>query len=356
MKVFISWSGARSKALALSLRELLPLVLDYVEPWVSEIDISAGDRWSTAIAEGLQSSQAGIICLTRDNMSAPWLLFESGAIAKDLDNGRIIPILLDVEPKDIVGPLAQFQLKKVDRNGIGAAVASINRVAGSPISPSVVEERVARLWAGFSKQLKKALDKLPPDIRTTPVADSSSLQGGLTEYYADYPRDRMVSTLSQARHEIWIFQTWFSNWFPMCEAFRVALHRARESRITDKPPFRIRIILSDPKSAVFKMRSVHSGRPARNSAFQAQATLAELAKFKHDERCTDEEFQVRLSSEYATFALFAADDTVYFNPYLRERITYESPCFRFEDGSVSFGRELRRHFETLWSALDASTI
>ena len=34
MHVFISWSGERSKALAVALRDWLPLVLHYVEPWV----------------------------------------------------------------------------------------------------------------------------------------------------------------------------------------------------------------------------------------------------------------------------------------------------------------------------------
>jgi hypothetical protein len=36
MKVFLSWSGNRSKMLANTLREWLPLVLHYLEPWVSQ--------------------------------------------------------------------------------------------------------------------------------------------------------------------------------------------------------------------------------------------------------------------------------------------------------------------------------
>lgn len=35
MKLFISWSGARSQALALALQEWLPLVIHYVEPRLS---------------------------------------------------------------------------------------------------------------------------------------------------------------------------------------------------------------------------------------------------------------------------------------------------------------------------------
>jgi hypothetical protein len=54
MKVFISWSGTRSKELANALRDWLPLALSYVKPWVSDKDIGAGDRWAQSIAGELE--------------------------------------------------------------------------------------------------------------------------------------------------------------------------------------------------------------------------------------------------------------------------------------------------------------
>lgn len=68
MKVFISWSGPRSKSLADALREWLPLVLQYVEPFVSDKDISAGDRWAQAIADELEASNFGIIYVTPEKL------------------------------------------------------------------------------------------------------------------------------------------------------------------------------------------------------------------------------------------------------------------------------------------------
>ena len=55
LKRFISWSEKRSEALASALREWLPLVLHYVEPWLSKSDIQAGERWSVEIAKELES-------------------------------------------------------------------------------------------------------------------------------------------------------------------------------------------------------------------------------------------------------------------------------------------------------------
>ena len=51
MKVFISWSGERSESLAKALRKWFPLVLHYVDPWLSQSDIQAGERWSIEIAK-----------------------------------------------------------------------------------------------------------------------------------------------------------------------------------------------------------------------------------------------------------------------------------------------------------------
>ncbi len=82
MKIFVSWSGDRSQALAQALRDWLPMVLHYAEPRLSQLDIAAGDRWANEVANELEASKFGIICITRENIIAPWILFEAGALAK----------------------------------------------------------------------------------------------------------------------------------------------------------------------------------------------------------------------------------------------------------------------------------
>ncbi|WP_132093928.1 TIR domain-containing protein [Caulobacter sp. BK020] len=66
LKVFISWSGDRSKALAQAIHGWLPLVLHYVEPWLSQSDIDAGERWSVEVAKELSACTFGITCVTRE--------------------------------------------------------------------------------------------------------------------------------------------------------------------------------------------------------------------------------------------------------------------------------------------------
>lgn len=161
MKIFISWSGERSHALGQALRDWLPMVLQYVEPWLSQSDIQAGERWANEVGKELESSNFGIICITRDNITSPWILFEAGALSKSMQEGRVVPLLLDVEFKDITGPLAQFQAKKVEKAGLLEVVNSVNRFSEEKLADARLAPQFEALWATFEQALA-ALPKNAP--------------------------------------------------------------------------------------------------------------------------------------------------------------------------------------------------
>ncbi len=163
MKLFLSWSGDRSKALANALKAWLPLILYYVEPWVSESDIDAGARWSDEVAKQLDGCNFGILCVTRENVIAPWILFEAGALAKMLDGSKLIPLLFDLEFSEITGPLAQFQGKKAERNGLLEVVSSINAMS----SVKVPDERYRQLFDALYPQLEASLNAIPKSVDVT---------------------------------------------------------------------------------------------------------------------------------------------------------------------------------------------
>src|SRR5262245_34922697 len=116
MKVLISWSGNRSKEVAIALRSWLKLILYYVEPWMSEQDIQAGDRWADVLRAQLKDAKFGIICVTRDNIASSWMLFEAGALSKSLDDEtKVVPFLFDLDTRELSSPLSLFQAKKAER-------------------------------------------------------------------------------------------------------------------------------------------------------------------------------------------------------------------------------------------------
>lgn len=154
MKVFLSWSGSRSKAVAHALRDWLPIVLHYVQPWMSEEDIRAGDRWASQIGKELASHDFGIICVTRDNLNAPWLLFEAGALSKSLEEGAVVPYLLDVDFSDVGGPLGQFQAKKAFREPTLKLIESLNARAAEPDNAARVQKLFDKCWEDLEGVLR----------------------------------------------------------------------------------------------------------------------------------------------------------------------------------------------------------
>ena len=147
MKIFISWKGDQSKAVALKLRNWIPMILQYADPWMSEIDISSGSRWSDELANKLEEFSLGILCLTRENMQSPWILFEAGALAKSVKSGVIVPYLLDVDFTELVNtPLTQFQGKKADEKSTLEMLRDINSKAVKPIPENQMTEVFEAMW------------------------------------------------------------------------------------------------------------------------------------------------------------------------------------------------------------------
>ena len=159
MKVFISWSGERSQNIANALREWLPNVIQAIQPWMSISDIDKGARWSSDIASKLEESVIGIICLTPENLKAPWILFETGALSKTVDNTFVCPYLFQVEPADVSGPLVQFQFTKSNKDDTQKLIATINKALGKSALPEQnLSNAFEKWWPEFEKKLKDIPD------------------------------------------------------------------------------------------------------------------------------------------------------------------------------------------------------
>jgi hypothetical protein len=78
------------KKLAEILNAWLPQVIQAVRPFFTPDDIQKGARWGSEISKELEQTRVGIICLTRANLQAPWLMFEAGALAKSMKESRVV--------------------------------------------------------------------------------------------------------------------------------------------------------------------------------------------------------------------------------------------------------------------------
>lgn len=112
-------------AMAEALKQWIPLVLQDTDCFYSSEDIRAGQRWGTEIQAWLAETDFGILCVTPENMPAPWLNFEAGALSKKLnDESRVVPVTLGFSPSRLDDPLKQF-------NGVEATSAGIHKLVKS---------------------------------------------------------------------------------------------------------------------------------------------------------------------------------------------------------------------------------
>ena len=168
MKVFLSWSGERSKLIAETLREWLPLVIQAIKPWLSASDIDKGTRWSSEIASQLEDTTFGIICLTPDNLEAPWIHFEAGALSKTIDGAFVCPYLFQVDPSDVKGPLVQFQATRATKEDTNNLLHTINSVLKEGIPESQLNKAFEVWWPDLEEKLKHINNRkdTPHIIRT----------------------------------------------------------------------------------------------------------------------------------------------------------------------------------------------
>lgn len=144
--------------MALCLRKWLPSLVQYVDPWVSSKDISKGSRWCIELAEKLDETTYGIICVVPDNVKAPWLNFEAGAISKHVEEGRAATFLLGIAPSELEGPLAQFQATTCNEEDVWELVKSINEAAGEKrIEPERLKLTFNSCWSDLHAEIEPIL-------------------------------------------------------------------------------------------------------------------------------------------------------------------------------------------------------
>ena len=164
MKVFISWSGDASRPLAEALGDWLPRVLQYVQPFVSSSDTEKGVRWATVVSKELAETQIGIICLTPDNLKSEWILFEAGALSKEVERGKVCPLLFfGIEASDVTGPLALFQCATFSKGEMARVVRTINADAGGHQLPdTVLADTFEMWWPKLEAAISSARTARPP--------------------------------------------------------------------------------------------------------------------------------------------------------------------------------------------------
>ena len=169
-QVFISWSGKRSLAIAESLCVFVPEVIPELKDrlFVST-GIEKGSRWSEEIARHLEEADAGILCVTAEGMTSPWLNFEAGALTKGLDSSRarrgeqsnsttrsrIFTYLHCLAPSAFTGPLSQYQWTSATLEDTWRLMSALHGLfARGRADLRDTRHRFDEAWPGFERELR----------------------------------------------------------------------------------------------------------------------------------------------------------------------------------------------------------
>jgi TIR domain len=157
MKIFISWSGSPSKQIAEVFHEWIPSVVQSVVPFLSSADTQKGARWAGELAQQLEHTDFGILCITPANVDAPWINFEAGALSKVVDTARVSPVLFGLQPSDITNPLVQFQCTAYDHDDLLNLFRSINGASENGLDAVKLENAFEMWWPNFDAKIVDVL-------------------------------------------------------------------------------------------------------------------------------------------------------------------------------------------------------
>lgn len=165
MKVFISHAMPRATHLAEAFAPFLRRVVQGAEPWVSSTGIDKGRLFRAEIQASLDGAFAGVVCLTPENRSERWLLYEAGALSVKNQN-QVWTLLLELEYTDVEAPLGDFQHTKAEKADIWRLVQAVRRVVhaaeGSNQTDDDVKVVFEALWPALEAQIAAIKAEGPP--------------------------------------------------------------------------------------------------------------------------------------------------------------------------------------------------
>ena len=352
MDTFVSWSGRRSRAFAEAVVEWLRSVLYLSHPWMSD-QIEPGAKWSEIVGSKLGGARLGIICITPENVDAPWLVFEAGALSNRFGDVHVVPLLFDMRPSDLHGPLAQFQALTFGRDSMLTLGRMINGILGrQKVDDDVLKKSISWQWRNLSTAVEKA-SLLPIESTTIPQVLKALRKRGLPEpsegrslnFDKGFESHQLYEALfSQVRKRLYVFGRKNRKVFDKEHDDFFANLAARSTQ-----GFDFRCLFLSPNAPKNVVAEAH-GDPTfvtelKDAIVQARLRLKKH-NLSHDKFC-------RTYKVHRPHAVIVMDELVLFAPTGVDTEGKVKPLtkapFKIVDSSDSFGRELLDMFIAAWN-------
>ena len=82
----------------------------------------------------------------KDNLHAPWLSFEAGALSKTMDKSFVTPFLFDIKRSEVNGPILQFQSTVFEKEDIKKLIHTLNKACGESGISETMLDKAFEVW------------------------------------------------------------------------------------------------------------------------------------------------------------------------------------------------------------------
>lgn len=107
----------------------------------------------------LKDAGYGLLCVTRDSVQSPWLLFEAGMMSSTPSIPVRMALSFGVSPSELLGPLRQFQSFSSDREGIYRLVCELNNYSATGISLDTLNSLFDTMYPALQRDFNKLWEK-----------------------------------------------------------------------------------------------------------------------------------------------------------------------------------------------------
>lgn len=354
LNVFISWSGDRSRAIAVFLTEWLRKVIQISKPWMSDFDIEKGERWSDEIGKNLSSHNIGIICVTPENYKASWLIFEAGALSKSLGDAKVCPLLLGMSPSELTGPLTQFQATIFRKNDFFKLIKTLNsEIKDLKLDERFLKDAFEKNWPELETKIDEITKIELPGSRTkvsrvikafARYGLPDPIMGSQAFFSSGFESHGLYSTLTEiAKDRLYIFGRKNRKFF---DKEHSDFFNNLKNRID--AGFDFKLLFLDPKAPEHVIQSAHQDDDLKNQLENCiKIALGVLSK---TDITLEEHF--RMYDVNRTMVSMIVDDAVLYSPVSvnesgRAKKLTKAP-FSVTNANSEFGKELIEMFNSHW--------
>ncbi len=167
MNIFFSWSKKKSRDLAIVTKNFIEgLFRSDIKIWISSEDIDYGAMAMVDINKALKDSDMCIAFIVEENLSSPWIMFETGAIAGRMHleknhtiENTVVPIIFDriADEKFQGHPLNQFQRLVFSKESFKKLVKQLNNIVKTFENDELLNTQFNLNWSILNKLVRGIL-------------------------------------------------------------------------------------------------------------------------------------------------------------------------------------------------------